>query len=68
MYIIDEDHHTGTDANTVISMLHNYLQNAREVDELVLFCDNTAGQNKNNAVLHYLTWRIHLGLNFKKYH
>jgi hypothetical protein len=64
-YIVDEDHHAGKGANEVISMLHDYLSNARQVDELVLFCDNTVGQNKNNALLHYLSWRIHTGLNKK---
>ena len=62
-YIIDESHHAGKGANAVISMLHDYLQHKRPVDTLILFCDNTVGQNKNNAMLHYLAWRIDMGLN-----
>lgn len=54
---IDEEDKTGKGANAVISMLHYYLNN-NVTDDLVLFADNCAGQNKNNALLHYLLWRM----------
>lgn len=41
----------------MISMLHHYLEK-NPVKNIVLFADNCVGQNKNNALLHYLLWRI----------
>lgn len=54
---IDEEDNVGKGANSVISMLHYYLSN-NVTDNLVLFADNCTGQNKNNAVLHYLLWWV----------
>ena len=45
-------------------MLHHYL-NRINVETIILFADNCTGQNKNNAVLHYLSWRVQTGLNVK---
>lgn len=54
---IDKEDKTEKGANGVISMLHYYLTN-NEPENLVLFGDNCVGQNKNNALFHYLLWRI----------
>ena len=45
-------------------MLHYYLQaRATHAKVLGLHADNCCGQNKTNAVLGYLAWRVILGLN-----
>ena len=51
-YLIDEASDTGKGANTVISLLHHFLQHhgLGEVN-LGLHADNCTGQNKNNSVL-----------------
>ena len=51
-YLLDEAIDVGRGANTVISLLHHFLQHhgLGEV-ELCLHADNCTGQNKNNAVL-----------------
>lgn len=54
---IDEEDSVGKGGNAVISMLHFYLEKC-PAKNIVLFSDNCVGQNKNNAVLHYLLWRI----------
>lgn len=56
-FLIDEQDKTGKGANAVISMVHYYLSN-NKIENLVLFADNCVGQNKNNALLHYLLWRV----------
>ena len=63
-YIIPESVVTGKGANSVISMVHHYLQNYT-LGETVLYihADNCVGQNKNNIVMQYLCWRILAGLN-----
>ena len=50
-YLIDEASDTGKGANTVVSLLHHFLQHhgLGEVN-LHLHADNCTGQNKNNTV------------------
>ena len=51
-YLIDEAHYIGKGANTVVSMLHHYLQhNNLGERHLHLHADNCVGQNKNNYLL-----------------
>lgn len=61
-YLLDEEFEIGKGPNAVISQIHDYFtKNA--VKNLVLFCDNCVAQNKNNAMMHYLAWRVDSGLN-----
>ena len=63
-YLIGEADQVGKGANTVINLLDHYLEtNPTEV--VVLFADNCYGQNKNNALLHYLLQRSHRRKNVK---
>lgn len=61
-YLIDEADQVGKGADCVISLLHAYLETIK-ADILILFADNCVGQNKNNALLHYLQWRVDTGRN-----
>ena len=61
---IDEEDSSGKGANSVISMLNFYLDKY-PTDNVVLFADNCAGQNKNNAMMQYLLWRVITGKNKK---
>ncbi|ELT95744.1 hypothetical protein CAPTEDRAFT_214547 [Capitella teleta] len=63
-YMIDEAVSVGKGANTVISLLHHYLDHYSYGEQhLHLHADNCSGQNKNNTMLQYLMWRIHTGRN-----
>ena len=55
-YLIDEAVNTGKGANNIISMLHHFLQ----THNLGKAC---SGQNKNQLVMQYLSWRVLVGLN-----
>ena len=58
-YLIDEADTTGKGANTTISYLHHFLEtHAVKTDTITLHADNCVGQNKNNAFIFYLLWRI----------
>ena len=61
-YLIDESETVGKGANATISLLHHYLENhgIKEVN-LLLHADNCIGQNKNNAFIQYLMWRVASG-------
>lgn len=62
--MIDEEHDIGKGPNTVVSILHYHLETyCKNVQTIVLFCDNCVGQNKNNVMLSYLQWRLVRGLN-----
>ena len=51
-YLIDEQYDTGKGANTVVSLLHHFLEHhALGEEELELHADNCVGQNKNNIVM-----------------
>ena len=49
----------GKGANANISMLDKYLDEVAS-KTLVLFADNCLGQNKNNAMAHYLFYILYL--------
>ncbi len=65
-YLIDEGHFPGKNANTVISLLDHFFANYGLGEKWVhLTADNCAGQNKNNALLQYLVYRVLTGLHDK---
>ncbi len=44
-------------------MVHHFLSNFTQLEEnILLHADNCVGQNKNNAMVEYLAWRIVTGL------
>ena len=52
-YLIDEAVDTGKGGNTVVSMLHHFLETRTlRVRNIHLHADNCVGQNKNNTVMH----------------
>ena len=63
-YLIDEACHTGKGANTIVSMLHHHFfaEHGLREAHVHLHADNCVGQNKNNTMLHYLLWRVMVGL------
>ena len=62
-YLIDESDDVGKGANTTISLVHHYLQTfGLKERHLKLHADTCVGQNKKNAFIHYLMWRIIAGL------
>jgi hypothetical protein len=62
-YLIDEGAAETKGANAVISYLHDIFEHyGLGESDLALHCDNCAGQNKNNAMLWYLAWRVATGL------
>ena len=68
-FLFGEQHSIGQDGkkshgpNSVVSMLHYYLEMADTKRTLHLHADNCMGQNKNKTVLGYLMWRCATGLN-----
>ena len=62
--MIDEAVNTGKGANSIISMLHHYMEHhSLGESDLTLHADNCSGQNKNRYVMQYLAWRVMVGLN-----
>jgi hypothetical protein len=62
-YLIDEEDFPEKDANTVISLLdHFFTYHGLGEKHAYLTADNCVGQNKNNAILHYLLYRVLAGL------
>ncbi len=62
-YLIDEASGTGKGANSIVSMLHHFFgEHGLGEDNVKLHADNCVGQNKNNTMLHYLIWRVMVGL------
>ena len=61
-YLIAEAENPGKGADCVISMIDHYftLHGCQEKD-VKLHADNCVGQNKNNALIHYLLWRTMTG-------
>ena len=63
-YLIDEAQDAGKGADGTISLLHHFLStHGLKESELQLHADNCVGQNKNNANIHYLLWRVLTGKN-----
>ena len=63
-YLIDENDFPGKGANSVVSMVHHYLDSKLPTcPHLLIHADNAVGQNKNNIVLDYLAWRVSTGRN-----
>ena len=61
-YLIDEADFPGKGADTVISLLDHFFDNYGLGEEHVfLTADNCVGQNKNNAVIQYLMYRVITG-------
>ena len=62
-YLIDEADFLEKNSNVVISLLDHFFENYSlgEV-HAYLTADNCVAQNKNNALLHYLLYRILVGL------
>ena len=59
LYLIDEAENPGKGADCVISLLHHYLAQHNHGEKFVyLHADNCVGQNKNNASVQYLVWRV----------
>ena len=62
-YLIDEARDTGKGSNIIVSMLHHFFQvHGLGETNVHLHADNCVGQNKNNTMLHYLIWRVMVGL------
>lgn len=61
-FLVDESCSIGKGPNSVISMLHYYLEK-NPADHIIAFADNCVSQNKNNAMLRYLSWRVRTNLN-----
>ncbi len=62
-YLIDEADFLAKDANTVISLLDHFFENHGLGEKSVyLTADNCTGQNKNNALIQYLMYRVLMGL------
>jgi hypothetical protein len=61
--LIEEACDTGKGANNIISKLHYFFEHYGLGEEKVyLHADNCTGQNKNNTMIQYLTWRVLCGL------
>ena len=57
-FITDEAGECGKGANNVVSCLHYHMETHRLGEKVVfLHADNCTGQNKNNCMVHYLSWR-----------
>ncbi len=65
-YLTDESADSGKGANAVVSQLHHFFEtHGLGESEVFLHADNCVGQNKNNCMLQYLTWRILTGRHTK---
>ena len=61
-FLNDEAGNCGKGANVVLSQLHYFFDHHSLGEKKVfLHADNCMGQNKNNAMLHYLAWRVMTG-------
>ena len=61
-FLLDESWDYGKGANTVISMLHYFFEHyGLGETEVHLHADNCCCQNKNNAMIQYLLWRVLTG-------
>ena len=65
-YLTDEESDCGKGANIVISQLHHFFcHHSLGEMEVFLHADNCAGQNKNNMMIQYLSWRVMTRLHTK---
>jgi len=65
-YLIDEADFLDKGSNTVISLLDHFFEiHGLGEKYAYLTADNCVGQNKNNAILHYLLYRTFVGLHDK---
>ena len=61
-FLIDECVNIGKGPNTIISLLHFYVEKyCIGIRTLFMHADNCVGQNKNNYVMMYLLWRVLTG-------
>lgn len=61
-YLIDEAVDTGKGADSTISLFHHFLStHSLQEESVYIHLDNCVGQNKNNATVHYLLWRVMTG-------
>ncbi|CAG8770072.1 1778_t:CDS:1, partial [Ambispora leptoticha] len=62
-YLIPEDQSVKKGPNTLISLVHHYFAtHGLGEKRVVIHADNCVGQNKNNAMIKYLSWRVMNGL------
>ena len=58
-YLIDEAENPGNGADCVISLVHLYLGKYGYKERAIyLHADNCTAQNKNNATIQYMMWRV----------
>ena len=58
-YLVDESVCCGKGSNVVVSYIHHFLENYGVGEQhLQLNADSCTGQNKNNLMLQYLSWRV----------
>ena len=58
-YLIDEAQNPGKGADCIISLVDHYLEKHSSMEDvLYLHADNCVAQNKNNAMIQYLLWRV----------
>ena len=60
-YLIGEAQDVGKGADVTLSLLHHFLSTHSLNEQVQLHADNCVGQNKNNANIHYLMWRVMTG-------
>ena len=63
LYVIPEACATGKGSNIVISLLHHFFENfgVGETD-VICHADNCCGQNKNNFMMQYASWRTSVAM------
>lgn len=59
LYLVDEAENPGKGADCIISVVHHYYGNGEKC--VYLHADNCVAQNKNNATIQYLLWRVLTG-------
>ena len=61
-FLTDESDEVRKGANAVISRLHYFFDvHCLGETDVFLHADNYTGQNKNNAMMNYLMWRVMTG-------
>ena len=62
-YLIPENEGVEKGADIVISLVYNYFMNHGLGEKhVIIHADNCVSQNKNNAMIQYLMWRVMMGL------